>query len=179
MIQNLTPEFKAAVIQALDIARTLPDDALVYMTYPEHCGIYADDKATTEQAIAGGCENCSFLGLWADSWPGYTRTPHGVIWLYEDGIRQLKGNADDSLQARHPGRYDIVVDGYGAVRDKYGPLTANILDVLTHEMAHALQRDHVLDALDADKASGAYVSGRGMVAANVRGCGVCPSSRLS
>lgn len=158
-------EFKAAITRSLELARTLPDDALVFMTYPEHTGIYAMDKATLDQARAGGCETCSFLGLWADTWPGFPPTPHGLIFLYEDGIRKLAAVPPDHQ--------------FAMVQSQEGVLVANTLDVLTHEMGHALQRDHVLDGLEEMKAGGYFVSGRGMIGwpqQAVRGCGQCPSA---
>ncbi len=94
--------------------------------------IYLDVAATPEQGAAAGCPQCQFLGLWADHWTGYPDEPHGTIWLFEQGITLLPGDPVNS-----------------------------IYDVLVHEMGHALQRDHVLDAMEAAK--------------QPRGCG-CPGS---
>lgn len=131
----LTEEFKTAVRSAIDAANQAPDDAIRFMarTIP----IYLDDKASPEQGAAAGCPKCSYLGLWADHWPGYPSEPHGMIWLFENSIRTMGP--------------DLVNHAY---------------DVLVHEMSHALQRDHVLDAMEAEA--------RGMVAPT-RGCN-CPGS---
>jgi len=147
---GISPEFVAATNAALEMAKTAPDDAIRYMATSEpdgtpHLPIFALPKATEQQAAAGGCPNCTYLGLWADAWPGYPRSLHGTIWLFEDGIRQLKGKANQT---------------------PYENLVANTYQVLTHEMGHALQRDHVLDEMQKKGIIG------GQTAA--RGCGTCP-----
>ncbi len=133
-----TTEFQNAVKAAIDSASRWPDDAVQYMSH--HVPVYAMTVPTPEQAKAGGCANCTYLGLWASSWPGYPPAPHGTIWLFETGIRSIGGD-----------------------------LRQNTLAVLLHEYDHALQRDHVLDAMAAAKAAGSFTP--------YRGCGVCPGSR--
>lgn len=111
--------FKQAVARAIAAANQAPDDAIRYMarTIP----IYLDQEASVEQSTAAGCATCSYLGLWANGWPGYPPEPHGTIWLFESGISGMGG--------------DIAENAY---------------DVLVHEMSHALDRDHVLDAMEAE-----------------------------
>lgn len=97
------------------------DDAIVYAV--KRVPVYAQYTATEEQARAGGCPTCTYLGLWTDRWPGYGVWPHGIIWLFEDGNQQETAREDSDL-------------------------TAVATRVLHHELGHALQRDHVLDALE-------------------------------
>lgn len=113
-----SPEFKALAVKAWQQIRTEePDDAMRYMA--DNIPIHALASATPQQAEAGGCKDCKYLGLWADRWPGYPNSTHGTIWLFEDGIRALRG-----------------------------PLEKNVYEVMKHEMGHALQRDHVLDEME-------------------------------
>jgi hypothetical protein len=107
----------AAVDLALAEAAQSSDPAVAYMA--QHVPVYAQLAPTEQQAVAGGCPNCWYLGLWANSWPGYEMVPHGTIWLFEAGIRH---STKDVVQ--------------GA------------LSTLLHEMDHALQRDHVLEAME-------------------------------
>lgn len=135
IVAEPTDDFKQAVISAIDRASKYPDDAVQYMS--RFVPIYATRTPTQEQAQAGGCPSCTYLGLWAATWPGYPRAPHGSIWLFENGIRTVRGSLQD-----------------------------NTLAVLLHEFDHALQRDHVLDAMSAAKASGSWRPWRA--------CGSCP-----
>jgi len=139
MMQMVEPssEFKQAVHQALAAAARYPDDAIQYMAV--HVPVYVGVNATPDQAAAGGCVKCTYLGLWAASWPGYPYAPHGSIWLFERGIRSVGGT-----------------------------LSENTLAVMVHEFGHALQRDHVLEAMEQAKARGAW--------APFRGCGSCPGA---
>lgn len=73
------------------------------------------------------CRACTFLGLWASYWPGYERSPHGIIFLFEDGIRK------EIAKKREVGLNST--------------LQEEGLRVFLHEVDHALQRDHVLEAL--------------------------------
>ncbi len=73
------------------------------------------------------CRACTFLGLWTSSWPGYEKSPHGLIFLFEDGIRK-------EIEKKR----EIGVNSN---------LKEESLRVFLHEVDHALQRDHVLEAL--------------------------------
>ncbi|RJO60344.1 MAG: hypothetical protein C4542_09640 [Dehalococcoidia bacterium] len=119
--------FIAAVRAALDRAKAHNDRAVVYMA--DAIPVFAQLDATPEQKKAGGNPNGLFFGLWAREWPGYPYSQHGLVWLFERGIRSLGGD-----------------------------LVNNAFTVLLHEFDHALQRDHVLEALERkqamDKAQG-------------------------
>lgn len=134
-MQQVSPDFRAAVDYALQQAAHFPDDAIQYMS--AKVPVYMAAVPTPQQAQAGGCPNCTYLGLWAAAWPGLPPAPHGMIWLYEEGIRRTGGNIYEQVMA-----------------------------VLLHEYDHALQRDHVLDAMRADQARGAWRPWRA--------CGGCP-----
>jgi len=112
------------------------DDAVAYMA--QFIPIYTQYRPTPEQAKAGGCVNCTYLGLWADRWPGYPSYEHGIIWLFEEGIRSRSGDVQ-----------------------------AQVFSTLIHEMDHALQRDHVLDALERKRSAGLWLPRR-MAAMAVR-----------
>jgi hypothetical protein len=118
---EVSPAFVDAVRWALDQAKHNPDEVVRFAAH--YIPIYAQRTPTQEQAEAGGCPTCTYLGLWADRWPGYDAAPHGTVWLFEDGIKRMGG--DVRKQA---------------------------LGTLLHEIDHALQRDHVLEALQAAKA---------------------------
>ena len=135
MSNTISPEFKSVVNQAWQMSRQAPDDSMRYMA--DNIPIWVLPKADPQKALAGGCPTCTYLGLWADQWPGYQSGKHGIIFLFEDGIRGLHQNL---------------------LKDTY--------EVLTHEMGHALQRDHVLDEMQK----------LGMIGAQTgsRGCGQCP-----
>ena len=122
----LSEEFKAAVNQAWQIATDpvqTQDDAIRYMA--RAIPIYVEPIATPDQAAAAGCPKCIYLGMWSERWPGMPVEKHGIIWLFEAGIRTMRGNLVD-----------------------------NAYEVLTHEMGHALQRDHVLDAMEEERQRG-------------------------
>ena len=122
-------EFKRAVGSALGLARVSPDEAVRYMV--DFVPVYVQAAPTYEQAAAGGCPTCTYLGLWVDRWPGYPTAPHGSIFLFEDGIRKYSP--------------DVYKQAYAT---------------LIHEMDHALQRDHVLQGLQRAKAAGWGVQAR-------------------
>ena len=82
--------------------------------------IFTMPYPTTGMAQAGGCGSCTYLGLWASDWPGYEPSEHGIIWLFEHGITTRARNGDVQQQT---------------------------LLTLEHEIDHALQRDHVLEAM--------------------------------
>jgi len=130
-----SPEFVNAVNMALHNAIMSQDELVQFMV--KQVPVYVQVAPTREQAQAGGCVGCVYLGLWADRWPGYPQMPHGMIWMFEQGIRSVGGN-----------------------------LQAQTLATLLHEMDHALQRDHVLEALNRDKIAAMAVQARGC-----RGCG--------
>jgi hypothetical protein len=131
----VSEDFRLAVAHALQQASRFPDDAVQYMSYK--VPVYMAPGPTQQQAVAGGCPNCTYLGLWAASWPGLPTAPHGMIWLFEDGIRKMGGNLHEQVNA-----------------------------VLLHEYDHALQRDHVLDAMKLDQQRGLFRP--------YRPCGGCP-----
>lgn len=84
---------------------------------------------TTQQAAAGGCPDCTYYGLWVNSWPGYPkpRDPvqnHGLIFLFESGVRRGFESLDEG-----------------------------VINVLLHEMDHALGNDHVLEDMMNHKAA--------------------------
>lgn len=104
--------------------------------------VFLDSDATSDQAAAAGCVSCKYLGLWAPEWPGYAPTSHGTIWLFENGMRM-----------------------------QYPDLVSGMVGVLQHEMDHALQRDHVLEALEQARMQGWTRSASGLSVPS--GCG-CP-----
>lgn len=114
-----SPEFITAANLAVAEARLNPDQAIAYAAHV--VPVYVQPRPDTAQATAGGCADCTYLGLWASSWPGYGEPDHGIIWMFEDGIRK---NSPGSLQNK-------------------------TLEVLIHELGHALDRDHVLDEMKA------------------------------
>ena len=79
---SVSPTFKQAVdltIAALvptDQSPGIPDDSVIFMLtgwgdLNQSVPIYLLPKIDPRQAAAGGCEHCEYLGLWANSWPGY------------------------------------------------------------------------------------------------------------
>jgi hypothetical protein len=129
VLQPPSEEFKRAVASALGLARVSPDEAVRFMV--DQVPVYAQYAPDESQARAGGCANCIYLGLWADHWPGYPAAPHGMIWLFEYGIRSMGGDLHRQVYA-----------------------------TLLHEMDHALQRDHVLEGLRQAKLNGYQVQAR-------------------
>lgn len=124
-----TSQFIAAVQAAIARAKESDDPAVRYAA--TIVPIYAQPKATQSQALACGCRDCPYLGLWANAWPGYDVSDHGIIWLFEDGIRKTM--------------------------DKTGlDMETQCLSVLLHEIDHALQRDHVLEAMEAQRRARPY-----------------------
>ena len=123
---QVSPEFFRAVQAACRACEQWDDDAIAYAA--THVPVYAERRATPQQARAAGCRTCIYLGLWADEWPGYGSHPHGIIWLFEDGIRQTASQNEADL-------------------------TNVVIAVLHHELEHALQRDHVLDAMERQRAA--------------------------
>jgi len=121
VVRNPSPAFHAAVKWALEEAKHSPDEVVRFAAY--YIPIWVQYRPTPDQARAGGCEQCTYLGLWADRWPGYEKSPHGHIWLFEDGIRRMGGG-----------------------------LQQQALATLLHEFDHALQRDHVLEGMNRAKA---------------------------
>ena len=169
----LSDEFKAAVHAAIAAVRTVPDDSIQYMLTGfgnpnEVVPIYVEAAIAPEQAAAGGCASCRYLGLWADRWNGYPPSPHGMIWLFEDGIRSMRSRlAEASTPLNYLGGF---VEN---VRTAQGDLVANTTDVLVHELSHALQRDHVLDAMERARQQGIYAVAPA-ARAQQAGCNTCP-----
>lgn len=126
----VSPEFLEVVGGAVAVARMSSDECVAFMA-AGHVPVFAQRRPDQAQARAGGCTSCTYLGLWADSWPGYEYSEHGIIWLFEEGIRKQGGD-----------------------------LAQQTLATLLHEMDHALQRDHVLDALRRQKAAAGGGYGR-------------------
>jgi len=122
-IVNVSSEFEAKVRDALHMAQQHQDEAYRFMAV--EVPVYAQMMPDQQQAVAGGCPSCTYLGLWADRWRGFPDQPHGTIWLFEDGIRKQGGHLGEKVYA-----------------------------TLLHEFEHALGRDHVLDAIKANKALG-------------------------
>jgi len=85
----------------------------------DHIPVYAIYKPDDQMQRAAGCMTCIVLGLWVAEWPTVANSLHGSIFLYEQGIRRMGGD-----------------------------LTDQTYQVLIHEFGHALQRDHVLDAME-------------------------------
>ncbi len=141
----VSPEFRAAVQRAIEMASYSSDEAYVFMASARPDGkpevpVYIQYAPTQQQARSGGCPSCVYLGLWADRWPGYPTFDHGSIWLFESGIRTMGGD-----------------------------LTEQTYMTLTHEYDHALQRDHVLEAMNKQKLAGMQVQARGF-ASSCRPC---------
>ena len=141
-LTGTSTEFDNAVRAAIDAAQNSPDEAVRFAIH--YVPVYVQARPTHDMAVAGGCPSCTYLGLWAQSWPGYTARDlgiqqenwHGVIFMFEEGIR----------------RQGV-------------PLSIQAQQTLFHEIDHALQRDHVLEHLKVAKAQ---------YAAQVRsGCGYC------
>lgn len=116
---TVSRDFYTAAEAAIARAKEHPDRAIAYAAHV--VPVYVDTAPEPEQARAGGCASCTYLGLWASSWPGYPPVDHGLIWLFETGIRQHTAAS----------------------------LTDEVHFVLVHELGHALQRDHVLDEMKA------------------------------
>ena len=163
-MNGVSPQFEQAILNAIDLLRQVPDDAVNYLMggIPNTVSIYPLPAATPDQATAGGCPHCTYLGLWSDYWPGFQMGRHGAIWLFEDGISRM---------GEH--QYRDLVDWkgrpLGVGQTNVDQLTANVYEVLLHEAGHALQRDHVLDELEKIKGQGAYAPARA-----AHDCGQCP-----
>jgi hypothetical protein len=169
----VSAEFKDAVAAAQSaILERVPDDAVRYMLtgwgkVSEVVPIWLAEAASPAQLAETGCPHCAYLGLWAPSWPGYPSSPHGMVWLFERSIRGMrKSMPADTAQLVY------LQPSLLGIKAAHGPLVGNVADVLVHELQHALQRDHVLDAMERARAEG-YATG-GPPAS--RGCGSCPSS---
>lgn len=114
-------EFVAIVQQARLMAAAAPDDAIRYMAHAIPINVLP--YIIPAMAAAGGNPGRPHRGLWTDQWPGLGKPEHGMIWIMEDGNRLSAG----------------------------GDLLWTTYETLTHEMAHALQRDHVLDAMERER----------------------------
>ena len=119
------PEFLEAIETCIGVLRYHRDVAIAYAA--TNVPIYAQWRPTPDQARAGGCRHCTYYGLWAREWAGYTGSDHGIIWLFEHGIRTRKGDLLD-----------------------------NVMNTLLHEIDHALQRDHILKALGLEQEARAH-----------------------
>jgi len=119
---SVSQEFLAAVKWASEQVAEDEDEAQRFAIH--YVPVYAQAHPTREQAVAGGCTKCTYLGLWSNDWPGYPKTDHGTIWLFEQGIRSQGGD-----------------------------LYQQVLSTLKHEIDHALERDHVLEHLRQVKAA--------------------------
>lgn len=138
-IHQPSPEFVTAVNQALMLAQQSTDEPIAFAAqvvpvYPQR----VPDEAQLHAANAAGK---ILLGLWVDEWQGLPRAEHGIIFLFEEGIRYMPG------QMAH-----------------------QVYLTLLHELDHALQRDHVLDDLNARKAAAYNMQA---AAQSYGGCGVC------
>jgi hypothetical protein len=172
---SVSEEFKYAAHAAIAALVETPDDSVVFMLTgfgrPEKAvPIYLDQNAARDQAQAGGCLDCTYLGLWSDQWPGYPPAPHGMIWLFEKGIRGMRKGMRSG-----GGRLMYLEPFVDELRASQGDLVGNTASVLLHELQHALNRDHVLDDLEQSRA---LVTARGYAVRQerARGCGVCPGS---
>ncbi len=143
VLMPVSPEFKDLVEDAIGYAQQSGDEAVAYAA--AHVPIFMQIKPTHEQASAGGCRSCTYLGLWANAWPGYAPEEHGIIWVFEDGIRRI---------AERTGK----------------DLFRQIYETVIHEIDHALQRDHVLEALQRQKAMAQVMDYDGNFG-NARPCG--------
>lgn len=121
MANQVSTEFMEAVHWAAEQAGKSNDELVSFAIH--YIPVYAQTEPTPQQARAGGCEKCTYLGLWSDAWPGMPRTEHGTIWLFENGIRKYSSNLYDQ-----------------------------VLETLLHEIDHAVQRNHVLESLNQAKA---------------------------
>lgn len=123
-VEPVSHEFVVMAEAARDnIARYHPNEA--FRAAAVWVPVYLQRHADLQQRIAGGSAAGIFLGLWADQWPGYPPSAHGIIWLFEDGIRMARNT-----------------------------LQGQVYETLEHELGHALGRDHVLDRLRELKAAG-------------------------
>lgn len=144
IMSNVSAEFERAVKSAIAGVQESPDEAARFAMH--YVPVFVQPEPTREQAIAGGCPTCTYLGLWTSNWPGYTAADmgipqdewHGVIFLFERGIRSMNPDLHAQTQA-----------------------------TLVHEIDHALERDHVLEHLNRAKAQ---IAAQAMQA---RGCGYC------
>ncbi len=106
----------------------------------EKVPIYGQLEPTLRQQEEGGALGKVYLGLWARDWPGYPASPHGIIWVFEQGTRQFAASEGTDL-------------------------TTKVMEVVLHEFGHALDRDHVLDAMEARR--------QAAMARPQSGCGSC------
>jgi len=118
-------EFINAVQAAIQEAQGSDDECIDYCA--QNVPTYVQYQPTPQQSRAGGCRYCTYLGLWTDHWPGYERAPHGLIFLFEDGIRK-------EIEKK-------------TAQGIYTTLQDECLRVFLHEVDHALQRDHVLEGM--------------------------------
>lgn len=130
-----TYEFHEATRRALDAARTVDDACVQYVL--QHVPVYIQPFPTPEQLRQSGARGKMLLGIWAPRWPGLETGPHGLIVLFEEGIRWSAENHGNALNTE-------------------------TLAVLLHEIQHALQRDHILQAVEKEQeAWGASARGYG------------------
>ncbi len=118
--RELSAQFKEATELAVRKALQERNDAIRYMA--RAIPIYRQYAPTPEQARAGGCVKCHYLGLWTAQWPGYENSQHGLIILFEEGIRFVRTDMWEQTYA-----------------------------TLLHEFGHALQLDHILDAMEGER----------------------------
>lgn len=123
---ELDPEFVQAALRARNILQNQDRDPQVQLAAYE-VPVFLQTRPDLEQRQAGGCLNCTYLGLWTDHWPGYGKPDHGLVFLFEDGIK---------------------------ARATQGNLETQTFETLRHEIDHALQRDHVLEKLQHIQARG-------------------------
>jgi len=124
-------EFTTTIREARDLLMVDADEAVAFAA--RVVPVYAQRDVDPYQERVGGCRlpggrKCTYLGLWANGWadPEFPDAPHGRIFLFEEGIRT-----------------------YG---DRLGvDLFTQVYDTYLHEIGHALQRDHVLEALKAEQ----------------------------
>ena len=137
---DISREFRDAAEWSRDqIAAHHPNEA--FRAAARWVPVYLQTYATQEQAEAGGCATCTYLGLWTNQWPEYPMAPHGLIFLFEDGIRRARNT-----------------------------FRGQVYQTLEHELNHALGRDHVLDRLRELKMHGLDIDGM-PIRADSRGCG--------
>ena len=149
--QRPSPQFQALVeaAQAYAVAHVKEDATIFLLTgfgdprLADHIvPIWAQYAANPTEAAAAGCESCRYLGMWSGNWPNLPPARHGNIILFEDAIMRLSGDP-----------------------------VKRCAEIIVHELGHALERDHVTDALEQLHASGYQLP------SGPKGCN-CPSDVL-
>ncbi len=127
---DVSQEFLDLALIAQDAALNAPDDAVQYMV--QMVPIHLQYDPTHDQRVAGGCLNCTYLGLWTDQDPRPSQ--HGHIWIFEHGItavsKDVLGQIYQTIihEMGHALQRDHVLDGMHArgLEPAYSPLVQHV-----------------------------------------------------